>query len=82
MPTMSFQGDHLSEETLASIGAKKQPVSYQEENLAYIIKSYPTNPTNHLSKAIEINGAVDENALSVSVSKIVSLNPNLRSFYQ
>ena len=82
MPVMSFQGDHLSEETLALIGAKKQPVSYQEENLAYIIKSYPTNPTNHLSKAIEINGAVDENALSISISKIVTLNPNLRSFYQ
>ena len=76
--------DTLNEETLTPLGAKKQPTSYQERNLAYLMHKAPQNPTNHLSKAIEITANKNNlniNALQISINKVIELNPNLRAVF-
>lgn len=74
--------NNLDSDTLTFLTAKKQPMSYQEANLAYLMDKHPDNPTNHLSKAVQITGDINKNALEVSINKIIELNPNLRAFFK
>lgn len=77
-----MQDNNLDSDTLTFLTAKKQPMSYQEENLAHLMTKQPENPTNHLSKAVEITGNINQNALEISINKIIELNPNLRAFFK
>lgn len=82
MTKNNIKHKNLHPETLAQPGAIKQDISYQEENLIYLMETHPENPTNHLSKAIHITGKINIHALDTSINKIIETNPNLRAQYQ